>query len=309
MAKESDNKGKPGGKPEGKPEGKPQGEGKPEAKAEGGKPEGRPEGRPEGKGKGGAKSGSKGGGGGKHKYDDAVVKAALAPSGMPRLKALYDEKIRGAVAEKFKVSNPMAQPRLQKITINVNMGRHLDGTKIPPNIKQTVLDTIQKISGQKPVVQKAKKSVANFKVRSGLETAAMVTIRRERMWHFLDRLINLAAPRIKDFRGLPRDAFDRQGNYAMGLQEQGVFPEINMAEVTFTHGMNINFTFSNSTPEMSRFVLEQMGMPFAKPEEKVERKPRPEAPKPEAAPEAKTEAKPAAAKPEAKPAAPKPEKK
>jgi large subunit ribosomal protein L5 len=130
-----------------------------------------------------------------------------------------------------------------------------------------VLDTIQKVSGQKPIVQKAKKSVANFKVRSGVETAAMVTMRRERMWHFLDRLINLATPRIKDFRGLPRNAFDRQGNYAMGLQEQGVFPEINMAEATFTHGMNINFTFSNSTPDRSRFVLEQMGMPFAKEDE------------------------------------------
>src|SRR5205814_1947185 len=90
---------------------------------------------------------------------------------------------------------------------------------------------------------------------------------RARMWHFLDRLINLATPRIKDFRGLKREAFDRQGNYSLGISEQGVFPEINMAEVTFTHGMHINFTFANSTPELSRFVLEQMGMPFAKPEE------------------------------------------
>ena len=95
----------------------------------------------------------------------------------------------------------------------------------------------------------------------------MVTMRREKMWSFLDRLINLATPRIKDFRGLSPKAFDGQGNYAMGVTEQGVFPEINMAEVTFTHGMNINFTFRNSTPELSRFVLEQMGFPFAKPEE------------------------------------------
>ncbi len=283
MAKDKENK-----KPEGQPEGKPQG--KPEAKADGAKPEGgRPEGRPEGKGregKGGSKGPSKSG---KHKVDDATAAAALKPSGTPRLKTMYDEKIRGAVAEKFGLKNPMSQPRLQKITLNVNMGRHLDGTKIPPNIKSTVLDTIQKVTGQKPVVLKAKKSVANFKVRSGLETAAMVTIRRDRMWHFLDRLINLATPRIKDFRGLPRDAFDRQGNYAMGLQEQGVFPEINMAEVTFTHGMNINFTFSNSNPEKSRFVLEQMGMPFAKIEDTVVKKskksegPKPEAPKAEPA--------------------------
>jgi len=135
----------------------------------------------------------------------------------------------------------------------------------------TVLDTLTKISGQRPVVLKAKKSVSNFKVREGYETAAMVTLRRERMWYFLDRLINLATPRIKDFRGLNDRSFDRQGNYAMGLSEQGVFPEINMAEVTFTHGMNINMIFSNSSPELSRFVLAEMGMPFRR-EEKREPK-------------------------------------
>lgn len=213
------------------------------------------------------------GGGGKGKHEDSAAAAeAMKASGPPRLKTQFDEKIRGAVAEKFGLKNPMSQPRLQKITINVNMGRHLDGAKIPPNVRGTVIETIQKISGQKPVVQKAKKSVANFKVREGVESSAMVTMRRERMWHFLDRFINLATPRIKDFRGLPRNAFDRQGNYSVGLSEQGVFPEINMAEVQFTHGMNINFTFSNSTPELSRFVLEQMGMPFAKPEEPAARR-------------------------------------
>lgn len=209
--------------------------------------------------------------GGKHHEDSAAAAEALKPSGPPRLKVLFDQKIRAAVAEKFGITNPMAQPRLEKITINVNMGRHLDGAKIPPHVRSTVVDTIQKISGQKPVVQKAKKSVANFKVRAGVETAAMVTMRRERMWHFLDRFINLATPRIKDFRGLPRNAFDRQGNYSLGLSEQGVFPEINMAEAQFTHGMNINFTFRNSNPELSRFVLEQMGMPLAKPEEPARR--------------------------------------
>jgi len=158
----------------------------------------------------------------------------------------------------------MAQPKLEKITLNVNMGRHLDGTKIPPNIRMTVLDTLTTITGQKPVMLKAKKSVSNFKVREGYETAAMVTIRRDQMWHFLDRLIHLATPRMKDFRGLSRKAFDRQGNYSMGLNEQGVFPEINMAEVNFTHGMNINLSFANSSPDLSMFMLEQLGMPFTK---------------------------------------------
>jgi large subunit ribosomal protein L5 len=229
--------------------------GPPKGEGKGQKGPPRPQGRGEGKPQGGH---------GKSKADAEPV----GPPAVPRLRDMYEAKVRPAFAEQFGVKNRMAQPRLDKITINVNMGRHLDGTKIPPNIRQTVLDTISAISGQKPVVLKAKKSVANFKVREGYETAAMVTLRRERMWHFLDRLINLAAPRIKDFRGLPDKSFDRQGNYAMGLNEQGVFPEINMAEVNFTHGMNINMTFSNSTPERSRFVLEQLGMPFRKPNER-----------------------------------------
>lgn len=240
------------------------------AKPAEGKP--RPEGKgPEGKGgprpggdqrKGGGKPG--GAGGAKGKKDTAPTEPVAAS----RLRAVYQEKVHAGLKEKFGITNRMAMPKLEKITLNVNMGRHLEGTKIPPVVRTTVLDTLTKVTGQKPIVQKAKKSVANFKVRAGLESSAMVTLRRDRMWHFLDRFINLATPRIKDFRGLSRAAFDRQGNYSAGVSEQGVFPEINMAEAQFTHGMNINFTFSRSNPELSRFVLESLGMPFAKPEEK-----------------------------------------
>jgi len=201
--------------------------------------------------------------------------AAPEPSGPkvpPRLKTLFDTQIRGKITEKFGIKNPMAMPKVDKVVINVNMGRHIEGTKIPPEKRQTVLDTLVTISGQKPVVVKATKSVSQFKVRAGMETSAMVTLRRDRMWHFLDRFINLATPRIKDFRGVNDKAFDKQGNYAVGLNEQGVFPEINMAEVTFTHGMNINVCFQRSEPALSRFVLECMGMPFVKPEEKKARK-------------------------------------
>jgi large subunit ribosomal protein L5 len=247
MAKEQDPKQ---AKPDAKSEGKPAG----------GKPEGKGGGKGDPRRDAGKKAPSKAS---KHEHEGPVE-----PPPAPRLKKLFDESVRAKVAEHFGIKNPMAQPRLQKITINVNMGRHIEGTKIPANIRSTVLDTIVKISGQKPVVVKAKKSVSNFKVREGIETAAMVTMRRQRMWHFLDRFINLATPRIKDFRGLPRNAFDRQGSYSVGVNEQGVFPEINMAEVTFTHGMNINFVFSNSSPDKSRFVLEQLGMPLAKPEER-----------------------------------------
>jgi len=198
-------------------------------------------------------------------------KADAEPTGPlpePRLAKLFQESIRKGVAEKFGIKNPMAQPKLEKIVVNVNIGRHLDGTKVPANIKQTVAATLTKISGQKPIDIKAKKSVSNFKVREGYDTAFMVTMRRQNMWFFLDRFIHLAAPRIKDFRGLPVKSFDRQGNYSMGLTEQGVFPEINMAEVNFTHGMHINFVFRNSSPELSRFVLDELGMPFAKSEAK-----------------------------------------
>lgn len=201
-------------------------------------------------------------GGGKKGADDAPV----GPLPEARLKKLFREKVDQSVGEKFGLTNPMQRPRLKTITINVNMGRHLEGTKLPPNVKATVLDTLTKISGQKPIVIRAKKSVSNFKVRAGYETSAMVTLRRDRMWYFLDRLIHLATPRIKDFRGLSPKAFDRQGNYSMGLSEQGVFPEINMAEVTFTHGMNINMRFDNSSPDLSRFVLAELGFPFKKDE-------------------------------------------
>lgn len=232
---------------------------------------GAPKGAPKGE-KGGA---PKGGSSKKHSEAEAVDTGPAVP---PRLRDLYRDKIRGEIKSKFGIENINAMPKLEKIVLNVNMGRHLEGAKIPPHIKGTIIETLTKITGQKPIVIKAKKSVSNFKVREGVDTAVMVTLRRERMWHFLDRLINLATPRIKDFRGVPTNAFDRQGNYSMGLTEQGVFPEINMADAQFTHGMHLNLVFRNSDPKLSRFVLEQMGMPFTKPEEKAARKPSQPAP-------------------------------
>jgi large subunit ribosomal protein L5 len=242
-----------------------------QAHPQGGHPEKGPnkEGQKKGGG-GGGQSGKKPQGGPK-KHAEPEDDVPAGPKVPPRLRVMFQEKVRAGITEKFGIKNVNAMPRLEKIVLNVNMGRHLEGSKLPPTVKTQVLDTLVRVSGQKPVVIKAKKSVSNFKVREGFETSAMVTIRRERMWHFLDRLINLATPRIKDFRGLPDKAFDKQGNYAMGLTEQGVFPEINMAEAQFTHGMNINMTFANSTPALSRFVLEQLGLPFRKPEEPRQR--------------------------------------
>lgn len=200
----------------------------------------------------------------KNQFDQSVLDAAAQPNS-PRLKAKFEQEIMPKLTSEFGLSNRMEMPKLEKVTINVNVGRHLDGTKVPTNVREAVIHTLTTISGQKPVTIAAKKSVSNFKVREGYETAFKVTLRRDRMWHFVDRLFNLATPRIKDFRGLNDKAFDRQGSYSMGLNEQGVFPEINMAEQNFTHGMNINFSFSNSNPELSRFVLAELGLPFRKP--------------------------------------------
>ncbi len=171
----------------------------------------------------------------------------------PRLQTLYRETVAPKVMERFDLRNRHQLPRLVKIIVNCGIGRFLENQKLRPEIRDTVANTLITITGQRPVGVKARKSVSNFKVRAGAPSVIVVTVRRERMWNFLDRLINLAIPRIRDFRGLKDTAFDPAGNYSMGLAEQAVWPEINMAKVTFTHGMNINIVFENSTPEMSRF--------------------------------------------------------
>lgn len=183
-----------------------------------------------------------------------------------RLKKLYDESVATKAKEQFNLRNHHQVPRIEKVIVNVGIGRLLENQKLKQEIRDTVYDTLRTISGQQPITVKAKKSVSNFKVREGSPSAIMVTLRRDRMWSFLDRLMNLAIPRIKDFRGVKMKSFDAAGNYSIGLTEQAVWPEINMANVTFTHGMNINVVFSNSTPEMSKFVLSELGMPFVRPE-------------------------------------------
>ena len=190
-----------------------------------------------------------------------------AQTNNPRLKAMYTDTVSSKILAEFGLSNSHQLPKIEKVVINCGIGRFLENQKLKPEIRDTVIETLSQISGQQPVMIDAKRSVANFKVREGAPSAFMVTLRRERMWHFLDRLINLAIPRIKDFRGVKDTSFDQAGNYSMGLTEQAVWPEINMANVTFTHGMHINIVFENSTPEMSRFVLGEFGMPFIRREE------------------------------------------
>ncbi|MEM8737645.1 MAG: 50S ribosomal protein L5 [Planctomycetota bacterium] len=179
------------------------------------------------------------------------------------------EKFVGPVAEKIKaqagITNPMAMPRMEKIVVSVGMGKLIEGTKLNAKAKEQVQKDLALITGQKPIMTVAKKSVANFKVRSGYENGAMVTLRGERMWEFFDRLVSLAIPRIKDFRGFSNKSFDGRGNYSFGLTEQGIFPEVDMANAQHTFGMHITLVFKNSNNDLTKTVMTELGFPFVKP--------------------------------------------
>jgi large subunit ribosomal protein L5 len=190
------------------------------------------------------------------------------PRTTTRLEALYNETVAPKIAEKFGLPNKHQWPRMVKIVLNCGIGRFLENQKLKPEVRDTVISTLTAISGQKPIMVVAKKSVSNFKVREGAPSGFVVTLRRDRMWHFFDRLVNLGVPRIRDFRGLKDKAFDGSGNYSMGLHEQAIWPEINMSTVNFTHGMNINIVFENSNTEISRFMLSELGMPFVRHDDK-----------------------------------------
>ncbi len=184
-----------------------------------------------------------------------------------RLQEKFVNEVRPKVGEKFGITNKLALPWFQKVVLNVGMGKELDGTKVRAEVRDQVLDDLARIAGQKAVLVAARKSVSNFKVRSGYRTHAMVTLRGIRMWEFLDRLVSLAIPRVKDFRGLNDKSFDKAGNYAFGAAEQGIFPEINMADAKYAHGLNINVVIANSDPDKSRFLLGELGVPFRRPED------------------------------------------
>jgi large subunit ribosomal protein L5 len=184
-----------------------------------------------------------------------------------RLQTHYEDVVADKVMKEFSLRNRHEVPKLTKIVVNCGVGRYLENQKLKPEIRDTVVDTLATITGQKPILILARRSVSNFKVREGSPSAFMVTLRRDRMWNFFDRLVNLAIPRIKDFRGLKDTSFDAGGGYSLGLTEQAVWPEINTADITFSHGMHINLVFDKSTPEMSRFILKEMGMPFVRREQ------------------------------------------
>ena len=192
--------------------------------------------------------------------EEAVTSEPAPP---PRLIAHYHEKVVPALKEKFGIKNTLAAPRLEKIVISMGLGKIATSGGADSRSKfEQAEKELSVIAGQKPVRCKAKKSVANFKVREGQETGLKVTLRGGRMYEFLDRMISLAIPRVKDFRGLDPNGFDNAGNFNFGFTEQTVFPEVDGAAVTFQQGMNITMVTTASKPEEGRELLKQFGIPF-----------------------------------------------
>ncbi|MCB2014321.1 MAG: 50S ribosomal protein L5 [Sphingobium sp.] len=188
----------------------------------------------------------------------------MADKYTPRLRTLYDEQIVKAMTEKFGYANVMQVPGIEKITLNMGVG---EATQDKKRVTSAA-EEMELIAGQKPVITKARKSIAQFKLREGMPIGAKVTLRRERMYEFLDRLITIAMPRIRDFRGLNPKSFDGRGNYAFGIKEQIIFPEINYDRIDKVRGMDIIVTTTAKTDEEARELLRLFGFPFPAEEEK-----------------------------------------
>jgi large subunit ribosomal protein L5 len=185
-------------------------------------------------------------------------KASATDAVPPRLLDKYKAEVTAALTKQFSYKNPMQVPRLRKIVVNMGLGAAVAN----PKIIDTAVEELKAMSGQKPVVTRAKKAIANFKLRAGIPIGAMVTLRRGRMWEFLDRLVTVALPRMRDFKGISRKAFDGKGNYTLGLREQIIFPEVNYDKIDAIKGLNISFVTSARTDEEGRALLQQLGMPF-----------------------------------------------
>jgi large subunit ribosomal protein L5 len=235
-----------------KPKAQPQGaEGKPQGKPQ--PAEGKPQGKPQGK---------------KAKPASADV-AAEAASGKParpkatnrqtaRMRDRYYKDVLPALMKEFDLDNPMAAPKLEKIIVNMGVGEATQNAKLI----DPAAGEVGQITGQKPVITRARKSIAAFKVREGMPIGVMVTLRGDRMYEFFDRLVNVALPRVRDFRGVPTKSFDGRGNFTLGVRDQLIFPEIDYAKIEKLKGMNITIVTSAGTDDQARALLKHMGMPF-----------------------------------------------
>lgn len=177
---------------------------------------------------------------------------------VPRLKKRYREQVVPAMMKEFGYKNPLQVPRLEKVTLNVCLGEAIQNVKV----LDAAVAEVAAITGQKPVVTRAKKAIANFKLREGIPIGCMVTLRRERMYEFLDRLIHVALPRVRDFKGVSDKSFDGRGNYSLGLREQVIFPEIHADKVDKAHGLSVAIITTARTDQEGRALLKYLGMPF-----------------------------------------------
>ena len=196
------------------------------------------------------------GGGSKKESQHKVVSSVEAVA--PRFIAKYQKEVVPALTKQFGYKNPNQVPKLEKIVINMGLGQAVTN----PKIIDSAVEELRAITGQKPVVTRSKKAIASFKLRANLPIGAMVTLRKAKMWEFLDRFVSLALPRMRDFRGVSRRAFDGKGNYTIGLKEQIIFPEINYDRIDVIKGMNISFVTTARTDEEGRALLQHLGMPF-----------------------------------------------
>ena len=177
-----------------------------------------------------------------------------------RLKEKYQTEVRKKLQDEFAIKNPMAIPKVEKVVLNMGVGEAISNIKVLDN----AVDELATITGQKPVVTKAKKSIASFKLREGQSIGTRVTLRGEKMYEFLDRLINIALPRVRDFRGVPTKSFDGRGNYTLGIRDHVIFPEIDVAKIDKSKGMNITIVTTAKNDEQARFLLRELGMPFGR---------------------------------------------
>ena len=179
---------------------------------------------------------------------------------MARLKEAYEKEIISELISKFGYTNRMQVPRIQKIVVNVGMGQMAH----QKDLIEPIRNELAAITGQRPQLTRSKKAISNFKIRAGVPVGYKVTLRKERMYEFLDRLINFVIPRIRDFRGVSRNGFDQNGNYTLGIKEQSIFPELELDKITTSHGMDICFVTTARNKEEARGLLEAFGMPFTK---------------------------------------------
>ena len=180
---------------------------------------------------------------------------------LPRLKQKYKDQIASLLMKEFGLTNPMAVPKLEKIVINMGLGRDFISSN-NAKVLDVAADELAAITGQKPVITRAKKSIAAFKLRQNMTIGAMVTLRNDRMYEFLDRLVSVALPRVRDFRGISPKSFDGRGNYTLGLRDQLIFPEVDFAKVDKARGMNVCIVTTARTDEQARALLRHFGMPF-----------------------------------------------